>query len=212
MSQILVLCNSVEVCTHLGTGKPGEFQQKPRSSQTASLFAAKTSESVGCMLCVHVYLHTSKQNFVILRQIPWISLTAPKPCHYDCYRHYPWFPYSVYKITENEFKAEKAKAVRGLIGWLLELDPRGREVGFIFWVDLRPEHWANSGKGIRAKAWGRICSYLGSSGWLPSGFPNLQGQRQLRGNQCTHCTARNTSLTSVMDTVTKRCLGVKLWG
>ena len=162
---------------------------------------------------MHVYLHTFKQNFVILRQIPWISLTVPKPCHYDCPRHYPWFHILCIRSQKMSSKQKKPKqfAILGLISWLLELDPRGREVGFIFWVDLRPKHWANSGKGTEAKAWGLLCSYLGSSGWLPSGFPNLQGQRQLRGSQCTRCTARNTSLQSVMDTVTKRLLGVKPW-
>ena len=78
-------------------------------------------------------------------------------------------------------KKPKQFAILGLIGWLLELDLRGREVGFIFWVALRPKYWANLGKGIEAEAWGHLCSYLSSSGWLPSGFPDLQGQRQLRG-------------------------------
>ena len=88
-----------------------------RNPETAGLlvYLQLRHQSVCVCVCVcvraHVYLHTFKQNFVILRQIPWISLTAPKPCHYDCYRHYPWFPYSVYKIAENELKAEKVKAV-----------------------------------------------------------------------------------------------------
>lgn len=106
----------MEVCTHLGTGKPCDSQQKPRSCQTASLFTAKTSKCV--YVCVHACVFAYFQaKFCYIKTNSLNLLTVPKPCHYDC----PWLsliikalsliPYSVYKITENEFREGKAKAV-----------------------------------------------------------------------------------------------------
>ena len=91
------------------------FNRKPVDCQVSCLPAAKTLKCVRVCGRPHiracVFAYFQAKFCYIKTEIPWISLTGPKSCHYDCYRHYPWFPHSIYKITENEFKVEKAKAI-----------------------------------------------------------------------------------------------------
>lgn len=83
-------------------------------------------------------------------------------------------------IRCRKWVQNRKKAIKQFGSWLAFGIRSGEGKWLYFELDLRPEHCElTQGRALEPAA-GGVCSYLGSSGWLPSGFPSLQGQRQLQ--------------------------------